>query len=300
MPQGALVLVLAGMLAGGAASAAVRLTPLIPVPVSPAGIALGVSNRGDIVGVQFDYPVQRAFRWSRQGIEYIEYPGAVSTSASGINTAGDIVGSYTTAEGHGGGFFRSRHGRFSTIDVPGAAVHASPHALNNSLQIVGSFMEFTPSFDEWWRGFLIDRRGTLRVLDHPFASPGAPGSQTVPAAINDAGVIVGYFGGSEGDDPWHGFILRDESWTIVDYPGADQTFLTGIASNGQIVGYAQFLFPEAPPRGFLYRDGVFEDLLQAIYPTGINASGLIVGFEIGTGRAVMTCVPARPVRACGP
>jgi uncharacterized membrane protein len=299
VPKRPLTLALAGMLAGGVAAASVSVMPLIPVPVSPAGLALGVNNRGDVVGIQFDYPVQRAFRWSRQGIEYFEYPGAVFTEGSDINTAGDIVGSYATADGDTVGFLRTRHGRFSTIEVPGA-LSTSPRAINNSLQIVGSFMELTPWLDESWRGFLIDRRGTLRVLNHPFASPGSPGSQTFPAAINEAGVIVGSFGGSEGDDPWHGFILRDETWTIVDYPGADQTFLTGIASNGQVVGYANFLFSEGPSRGFLYRDEVFEDLPLWLYPTGINASGLIVGFEVGAGRAVMTCVPARPVRACGP
>src|SRR5690348_18328285 len=48
-------------------------------------------------------------------------PGGIarSTSAQGINPAGDIVGSYADAVGVNHGYL-FRHGQFTTIDVPGS------------------------------------------------------------------------------------------------------------------------------------------------------------------------------------
>src|ERR1044072_881070 len=51
----------------------------------------------------------------------IDYPGAVSTQASGINNHGDIVGSYALADKSNHGFLLTSDGNFTSIDFPGAA-----------------------------------------------------------------------------------------------------------------------------------------------------------------------------------
>jgi len=73
-------------------------------------------------------------------------PGGIarSTSAQGINPAGDIVGTYTDAVGGQHGFLLSG-GQFTTIDVPGVLVGATgalptvARGISPSGEIVGSF-----------------------------------------------------------------------------------------------------------------------------------------------------------------
>jgi hypothetical protein len=54
----------------------------------------------------------------------IDFPGAISTDVSGINSSGDIVGTYTDANdvAHG---FRLDRGAFTVIDYPGASSTAA-------------------------------------------------------------------------------------------------------------------------------------------------------------------------------
>src|SRR5436309_14884918 len=66
----------------------------------------------------------------------IDYPGATSTQAWGINPRGDIVGVYTSA-GQDHGFLLSG-GNFSTIDFPGATITV-PADINDRGDIVGVY-----------------------------------------------------------------------------------------------------------------------------------------------------------------
>src|SRR5262249_51173987 len=67
----------------------------------------------------------------------IDFPGADSTQAWGINPRGDIVGYYNSA-GVTHGFLLSE-GNFTTIDFPGAA-STSPFAINPRGDIVGNYV----------------------------------------------------------------------------------------------------------------------------------------------------------------
>ena len=53
----------------------------------------------------------------------IAFPLATSTTAFGINDAGDIAGSYTDAAGNQHGFALAG-GAFTSVDVAGAAVRS--------------------------------------------------------------------------------------------------------------------------------------------------------------------------------
>ena len=69
---------------------------------------------------------------------------ALSTSASGINPAGDIVGSYTDAAGKSHGFLLSG-GQFTNIDVPGelmgvgGTLPTGANAISPSGEIIGTY-----------------------------------------------------------------------------------------------------------------------------------------------------------------
>src|SRR3989442_16011144 len=51
----------------------------------------------------------------------IDFPGAASTQAWGVNNRGDIVGTYTLADKSTHGFLLASDGKFTSIDFAGAA-----------------------------------------------------------------------------------------------------------------------------------------------------------------------------------
>jgi uncharacterized membrane protein len=77
--------------------------------------------------------------------------------ANGINAAGQVVGSYTSAAGFFGFLYDARTGAVTTIAVPGA-VSTVAHGNNASGQIVGSFFDGLRR-----RGFL----GTSTTVPEP-------------------------------------------------------------------------------------------------------------------------------------
>jgi YD repeat-containing protein len=111
-------------------------------------------------------------------------PGAVQqTNALGINNRGVIVGKYTDAAGVQHGFRRDTHGRFTTIDVPGAAA-THLNKLNDRGQIVGrDHQTFQPGGGSPFRGILLDGDRLVRI-----DGPGA--RQTQALGINNRGQVV--------------------------------------------------------------------------------------------------------------
>src|ERR1700730_2858830 len=84
------------------------------------------------------------------------------TTASGINNAGQIVGSYTSDKGNGSGF-RSG-GTYTTINDPSATKGTAATAINDARQIVGSYSNGSGS-----HGFLYSG-GIYTTLDDPLAA----------------------------------------------------------------------------------------------------------------------------------
>lgn len=232
----------------------------------------------------------------------LDIPDAFSASADDINARGDIVGTYTSPDG-AHGFLLTHKGQFIPLIIPGAEVTA--YGVNSRGDVVGTYRsEF---FD--FRGFVWTKRDGFRTLNKPDCTatiltdinshgvivgycietidePGrgflyqdgtftpllAFGSDVEPAAIADNGTVVGWIPG-----PRQGFILNKGVFTLIDYPGALFTSLSGIASNGDVVGSAEL--PDLSVVYFVVRKGKIFDLPTAFRPNGINASGTIVGFS---------------------
>ena len=74
----------------------------------------------------------------------IDVPGAISTDPSGINSSGEIVGTYTDASNivHG---FRLDHGVLATIDYPGAT-NTTEISINTRGDVAGFFLD---SASQW-------------------------------------------------------------------------------------------------------------------------------------------------------
>jgi probable HAF family extracellular repeat protein len=240
----------------------------------------------------------------------IDVPGAAVTLATGINKAGEIVGSYVDAlGGHG---FLLQNGVFTTIDYPGVQ-YSYAERLNDKGQIVGLAEPI---------GYVYD------VPTQTFTAISYPGAAyTFPLAINNTGTLAGYYQViKNGQFVTIGFEMTGSTFRDILPPGADGASPQGITIGGRVVGYAYFrskaanlnfgvaqsqyraiTIPNAPGAlvygvnpegtavigtydalsgltGFVYQNGILQSLSFPGSITteayGINAAGQVVGYFI--------------------
>ena len=197
----------------------------------------GINTSGQIVG---DYVDASGYFSS-----YIETGGVYSslqdpngyfdsTSLTGINDKGQIVGTYTAPSDGQFGIGKSfvdTGGVFTDFSVPGVfATH--PTSINNAGQIAG----YTEGIYGGEQGF-VDTGGIIETVSVPNAA------QTTVTGINDAGQIVGTY--TDAARNQHGFVKIGNTFLTVDDPNAAsgpftyntlRSSLTGINDAGQIVG----------------------------------------------------------------
>jgi hypothetical protein len=155
----------------------------------------------------------------------IEFPGAITTDPSGINSSGEIVGSYADNTGarHG---FRLNDGTFSTIDYPGA-VQTEVISVNSRGDIAGFFRDS----NNHWHGFVLSH-GSYFVQDYPEATTG-----TFTLGISANGTLVGEFKiGQAFGQLGFAWILRQGQYTQLTPPGSVRAFATSVNARGDVVG----------------------------------------------------------------
>lgn len=163
----------------------------------------------------------------------IDYPGAISTAAYGINDiwdgsfingagqVGQVVGQYTDSNFVIHGFLLDGLIAFTPINYPGATSTVAT-GINNSGQIVGYWSNSTVG-----GGFLLNG-GTYTSFNYPGSL------STTPSGINDAGQVVGYYFDASGTT--HGFLYYGPKFYSFDYPGGTLNFVGGVNGDGTIVG----------------------------------------------------------------
>src|SRR5947208_1705933 len=111
-------------------------------------------------------------------------PGSTFTYVSGMNNAGQIVGSYTDASGAVHNFIRSADGvTYTTIDVPGALPGTTTvDGINNLGQVVGTYKDATRG-----NGYIRSADGQTFTTLEPIDAF----SYLAPRTINDKGGIAG-------------------------------------------------------------------------------------------------------------
>lgn len=208
-----------------------------------------INNRSQVVG----------YGGTRDGVSFVfdaghfsvfSVPGATVTDGTGINDAGDIVGSVNTPAGVAG--FLRRAGTFSFISVPGAR-ETSAIGINNDGDIVGSF--FT-SVSDGGHGFLL-RNGSFSTVDFPGAH------HTALTDINNWGEMAGWYSDSASPEHLHGILVREEGVYVVDFPGSVSTAIDGINDNGELVG--SYTDSQGATHGFIAKINV----------TAENVNGLL-------------------------
>jgi probable HAF family extracellular repeat protein len=254
----------------------------------------------------------------------IDVPGSTTTSASGINASGEIVGTYTDSSGNQHGF-EYTNGTYTTINGPGS--YTQVNGINNSGQIVGN---------SGLTGF-IDTNGTFTTISgpQPFAIetyayginnlgqvvgnyehdpvgltpyiysggtlttlPSFPAGP--PRGINDSGEIVGYYNTDPLIQPPIAFIYSNGTTASFSVPGASSTQAFGVNNAGEIVGGYPTSFTSSA--GFLYVNDALTtiDVPGASSTTayGINDAGDIVGSFVDPSGTVGFL--AMPVAAAAP
>lgn len=229
-----------------------------------------------LAGVLFAFVT---FTYGQFTFTSIDYPGAVKTSAPGINNYGEIAGSYRM----NGGFnlaYIFKGGQFLPLDL--GATSSLAGKINNRGDVVGQYL----GNDGLWHGYVYCR-GVLTTLDYP----GAIGT-TNPYAINDFGVVAGLYGVQDSDGNlvgYHGFIWDKGKFIKVGFPDSvagghvADTGIFGINNRGEFVGFWDSVFNQTPFHGFVYAKGKFHTLdvpYQGTLGTqadDINDTGNIVG-----------------------
>lgn len=150
-------------------------------------------------------------------------PGAAATFAYGINSLGQIVGSYEDSNHQLHGYLLNGS-TYTPIDDPSVEVggRTNVFGINDKGDIVGSYDSVNGE-----RGFLLSG-GDYTTISFPDSI------STTVTGINQSGQIVGDYeqpGGMES-----GFLYSNGTYTALDVPGAISTDLFGINAQGEIVG----------------------------------------------------------------
>ena len=131
----------------------------------------------------------------------IDYPNATSTQLWGVNSRGEMIGVYVSADKVTHGFLYS-HGQFKSIDYPGSALTLA-NGINAQGDIVG---EYALTATGPHHGFVLSG-SRFTTVDYP------DGSSTGVVGLAANGDMVGYFG-----SPLRGYLLQGDRFTAIDYP----------------------------------------------------------------------------------
>ena len=225
------------------------------VPGGYATAALGINNRGCVVGQWDDSVGGHAFRFCNGIYSTFDGPNAMNTGANGINDLGQVVGWYEGADQFSHGFLRTA-AEFTTLDYPGAQ-NTLAYGINSSGQIVGVFWNAGSAASQ---GFEF-QSGQYTAINYPGAA------STAAYGINEQGQIVGSYAPA-GSSMLVGFLDDGGTFSSVTVLGTSDPALTGITDKRIIVGFGQFQkHHNVVQEGLVDLRGKFR---QVFYPGSIN------------------------------
>jgi uncharacterized membrane protein len=192
----------------------------------------------------------------------LDYPGATSTSANGINDVGQIVG--TTLN------FAFQYDiatqTFTEIKFPGTGTITSAQAINNSDTITGALQN---SNDGTFLGFRLTQGTYRKLLPAGFTRSSAAG-------INNNGDILCNAGSNTQSGV---FLFNHGQFHALQVP-AGSAVAYGINDNRTFVG--AYVAQTGATQGFISQKGGFQPLVfphsLSTLATGINNSGAVVGY----------------------
>lgn len=191
----------------------------------------------------------------------IDFPGAASTQAWGINAYGEVVGFFVNPDNtvHG---FRLKGGGFSPIDFPGAS-NTQAYGLNAQGDVVGTYVMAGAT-----HGFLL-AGGRFSTIDPPGSASSGPSAITANGDITGLCMMNGLT---------RIFVLKGDTYEVFDYPGSSGSSGNGNNVRGDIVG---IFVQNGVSRGYVRRGVDFSPIeypgSTATAAFGINPAGEIAG-----------------------
>ena len=237
-------------------------------------VANDINDRYQVVGTSNSANGDRGFLYERGVLRDVDVFRPATTTATGINNAGHIVGAYRFNGGPPRGYLRAPDGSFRDIGtLPFAKAFTLPEAINKRNQVVGGSGPYTPTAPLVPRAFLYEN-GLMRNLGN------LGGLASVARDINDAGQVTGY-SSLRTPGVFHAFLWQNGRMVDIDgRRGVGQSVGTGINNRGHVVGTSDHLGP------FVWRGRKMESLNALIDPAagyvindvqGINDKGQIIG-----------------------
>ena len=211
------------------------------------------------------FPLSVNFTYQNGAFQTFVLPGSTHSTFAGINNSGEIAGTMSLP-GQGTVGFIYDSGITTTFQFPGSLPGTSTYfaGINDSGQVAGFYLNgFEPGTP--YQAFLF-QSGAFTPLN-------LPAFNTAISGINNAGQIVGTYTTNSLYD-YQGFVASTATGSFSTIP-----FLPGgISNSGEIVGFSSTL---AGVVGVVDSGGTISSFgipgAAYIYPTGINASGQIIG-----------------------
>jgi uncharacterized membrane protein len=227
----------------------------------PGSSAVDINERGEVVGNGSVDGASRAFMWRHGRISVLPpLPGDQNSFANAVNDRGDVVG-FSRDPGFRAVLWRSDG---TMVDLTAETGLVVVNDLDNSGRLAGATAP-----DGMNQIPVVWSRGHVTVLTS---------TSGTASAINDRGEVAGYFFvGQAGSFTWRRGQLT-EIPLLPDMPPATAMQAQAINNRGQVVGFGGF-------DGFLWDRGTLS-VLPHLYGNGpaafdINNRGQIVG-QVGT------------------
>ena len=200
------------------------ITAPIIAPGDTGGFTLlfGINDSGEIAGEYLgNNNTYHGFLKVGSNYTTIDHTGPYSTALTGINNAGNYVGTYGSSSAPDQGFIVINH-----VETDFAIGHDSfTYNMNNSNDVVGQYHDSMGVL----HAFVRAPNGTVTTLV-------IPGSTSDTAhGINDAGTIVGSY--VDSNNVRHGFVDLAGTIYTVDVAGAEDTAIRDINDSDMVIGY---------------------------------------------------------------
>jgi probable HAF family extracellular repeat protein len=246
----------------------------IPTPQGANSVALGISNKGEVVGYSFQGEDYRAFLYSSsdQSLTEVGSLGGKINAACAINDAGQVTGYSQDGDGNLLAFLFSRAQPTVSLGTLDGASTSEAFGINSRGTVVGD----SQSGPRNHRPVMFSNGS---VQDLGIGGSNQPDDLETAYAINDAGQIVGTHLAE--NNAFHAFVFSNGKVTDLATLGGANGEALAINKNGQIAGDSDTR--EGSPHAFVFVHSQLKDLGtlpgfdSASYARGINNSGDIVG-----------------------
>src|ERR1700726_684707 len=246
----------------------------IPTPQGAKSAALGINNRGEIVGYSFRGDDYQAFLYSPsdQSLTEVGSLGGKINAACGINDAGQVTGYSQDGNGNLLSFLFSRGQTTVSLGTLDGASTSEAFGINSRGTVVGDSQSGTQNHRP-----VMFSKGSVQDLG--IGGSNEPDALETAYAINDAGQIVGRHWSDK--NAFRAFVFLDGNTTDLGTLGGANGEALAINKKGQIVGDSDTT--EGTAHAFVFDNSKLKDLgtlpgfENASFARGINSAGEIVG-----------------------